>query len=181
MENLIKWLPTNIPPGEEVCSIAHGDFKLDNVIFHSTEPRILAVLDWELSTLGKRLLISFLFVLMSSIGHPLADLAYACLPYHIALNGEVASLPRTLMYLTSVPNTGAQPLKDLAIPGLPTEDEFVKCYCQQNGRKYTVAKWYFYLAFSMFRLASIAQGVYARSLQGNASSTTGECQSLLVQ
>ena len=66
MDRLIEWLPANIPPGDE-STIVHGDFRLDNLIFHPAEPRILAVLDWELSTLG----------------HPLADFSYHCLTWHI--------------------------------------------------------------------------------------------------
>jgi aminoglycoside phosphotransferase (APT) family kinase protein len=65
MERLIEWLPLHIPPGDET-RIVHGDFRLDNMIFHPREPRILAVLDWELSTLG----------------HPLADFAYHCLAWY---------------------------------------------------------------------------------------------------
>jgi len=67
MDNLIAWLPENIP-GSDETSIVHGDFRLDNMIFHPTEPRVLAVLDWELSTLG----------------HPLADFSYHCMSWHIA-------------------------------------------------------------------------------------------------
>jgi aminoglycoside phosphotransferase (APT) family kinase protein len=66
MDRLITWLPANIPPGEET-SIVHGDYRLDNLMFHKTEPRIVAVLDWELSTLG----------------HPLADFAYHCMNWQI--------------------------------------------------------------------------------------------------
>ncbi len=66
MDRLIDWLPVNIPPGDET-SIVHGDFRVDNMIFHPTEPRILAVLDWELSTLG----------------HPLADFAYHSMMYRM--------------------------------------------------------------------------------------------------
>ena len=66
MDNLIAWLPENIPAAEET-RIVHGDYRIDNVIFHSVEPRILAVLDWELSTLG----------------HPLADFAYHCMVWRI--------------------------------------------------------------------------------------------------
>jgi aminoglycoside phosphotransferase (APT) family kinase protein len=66
MDNLIAWLPENIPTGEET-RIVHGDYRIDNVIFHADEPRILAVLDWELSTLG----------------HPLADFAYHCMVWRI--------------------------------------------------------------------------------------------------
>jgi aminoglycoside phosphotransferase (APT) family kinase protein len=66
MDRLVEWLPAHIPPGEETCVI-HGDFRIDNMIFHPTEPRILAVLDWELSTLG----------------HPLADFAYHAMMYRM--------------------------------------------------------------------------------------------------
>jgi aminoglycoside phosphotransferase (APT) family kinase protein len=66
LDRLITWLPANIPPGEEV-SVVHGDYRLDNLIFHATEPRVVAVLDWELSTLG----------------HPLADFAYHCMNWQI--------------------------------------------------------------------------------------------------
>ena len=66
MDNLIAWLPANIPAGDETA-IVHGDYRLDNLIFHPTEPRILAILDWELSTLG----------------HPLADFSYHCMSWHI--------------------------------------------------------------------------------------------------
>lgn len=66
VENLIEWLPKNIPADDET-RIVHGDFRLDNVIFHPTEPRILAVIDWELSTLG----------------HPLADFAYHCMTWRM--------------------------------------------------------------------------------------------------
>ncbi|HEY2635541.1 MAG TPA: phosphotransferase family protein, partial [Steroidobacteraceae bacterium] len=67
VERLIEWLPKHIPADEETA-VVHGDFRLDNAIFHPTEPRILAVLDWELSTLG----------------HPLVDLAYLCMRYHLS-------------------------------------------------------------------------------------------------
>jgi len=75
MDRLIEWLPANIPPGEET-SLVHGDFRLDNTIFHPTEPRIIAVLDWELSTLG----------------HPLADFAYHCMSWHIEQGGPFRGL-----------------------------------------------------------------------------------------
>src|SRR6478752_8799707 len=71
MDKLIEWLPAHIPPGardENRVSIVHGDFRLDNLMFHPTEPRVIAVLDWELSTLG----------------HPLADLGYNCMMYHFS-------------------------------------------------------------------------------------------------
>ena len=75
MDRLIEWLPANIPPGDET-TIVHGDYRLDNTIFHPTEPRIIAVLDWELSTLG----------------HPLADFAYHCMSWHIGHGGPFRGL-----------------------------------------------------------------------------------------
>jgi aminoglycoside phosphotransferase (APT) family kinase protein len=135
MRNLIAWLPAHIPPGDETC-IVHGDFRLENSIYHPTEPRMLAMLDWELSTLG----------------HPLADLAYNCLLYHM-----------------NSPTQGSLVGIDLTAMGIPTEQEYVADYCRRTGRP-DVEHWDFYLAFSLFRLASIAQGVYKRGLDGNASS-----------
>jgi aminoglycoside phosphotransferase (APT) family kinase protein len=135
MDALMAWLPVNIPPDDQV-SIAHGDYRLENTICHPTQPRILAVLDWELATLG----------------HPLADVAYNCMPYHIA--------DPTMGNLMNV---------DFAATGIPTEAEYLAAYCKRTGRA-GIPNWEFYLAFSMFRLASIAQGVYKRGLDGNASS-----------
>jgi len=135
MDNLIAWLPRHVPPGDETC-IVHGDFRLENAIYHPTEPRMIAVLDWELSTLG----------------HPLADLAYNCLVYHMAS-----------------PSGGTLVGLDFAATGIPSEEEYVAAYCRRTGRA-GVEHWDFYLAFSLFRLASIAQGVYKRGLDGIASS-----------
>ncbi len=135
MDRLIEWLPANIPPGDETA-IVHGDYRVENLIFHPTEPRIVAIVDWELSTLG----------------HPLADLAYNCLTYHLA--------PEAL---------GRVDAADADRRGIPSEAEYVAAYCRRTGRS-GIPHWTFYLAFSMFRLASILQGVYARALQGNAAS-----------
>ena len=134
MDRLMAWLPDHIPPGDET-SLVHGDYRLENLIFHSTEPRIVAVVDWELSTLG----------------HPLGDLAYNCLSYHIdtSLLGGAAGTDDTA--------------------GRPSETEQIERYCRLTGRD-GIPHWNFYVAFSLFRLASILQGVYARGLQGNASS-----------
>jgi aminoglycoside phosphotransferase (APT) family kinase protein len=134
MDRLMTWLPAHVPPGDET-SIVHGDYRLENLIFHSTEPHIVAVVDWELSTLG----------------HPLADLAYNCLTYHLD--------PSLLGVATSTNDTG----------GRPSETEQIERYCELTGRS-GIPSWNFYVAFSLFRLASILQGVYARGLQGNASS-----------
>jgi aminoglycoside phosphotransferase (APT) family kinase protein len=136
MERLMEWLPQHIPDDEQT-SIVHGDFRLDNTIFHPTEPRILAVLDWELSTLG----------------HPLVDLAYYCLRFHLPV-AEFRGLG------------GVDPKSH----SLPTEAESVAQYCRLRGIAPLPAKdWAYYQAFCMFRLAGILQGVLARALQGNAS------------
>jgi aminoglycoside phosphotransferase (APT) family kinase protein len=135
MDRLMEWLPAEIPPGDETA-IVHGDYRVENLIFHPVEPRVIAIVDWELSTLG----------------HPLADLAYNCLTYHLA--------PEAL----GRADGGAVDRR-----GLPSETDYVAAYCRRTGRS-GVPNWHFYLAFSMFRLASILQGVYARGLHGNAAS-----------
>ena len=135
MDRLMEWLPANIPPGDE-SSIVHGDYRVENLIFHPTEPRIVAVVDWELSTLG----------------HPLADLAYNCLTYYLP--------PEALGRVEAVETDQR---------GLPDEKSYVAAYLRRTGRTH-IPHWNFYLAFSMFRLASILQGVYARGLKGNAAS-----------
>jgi aminoglycoside phosphotransferase (APT) family kinase protein len=135
MDRLMEWLPAHIPPGDETA-IVHGDYRVENLIFHPTEPRIVAIVDWELSTLG----------------HPLADLAYNCLTYY---------LPQEAL--------GRVEAVDEDRSGLPDEEQYVAAYCRHTGRS-GITDWRFYLAFSMFRLASILQGVYARGLQGNAAS-----------
>lgn len=135
MDQLIEWLPANLPARDET-TLAHGDFRLDNLIFHPTEPRCLAVIDWELSTLG----------------HPIADLAYTC-----------------MLYDMQMPRVGGLLGVDFEATGIPTEAAFVKRYCELTGRD-EVECWEYYKAFGLFRLAAIAQGVYKRSLDGNASS-----------
>ncbi|WP_422025497.1 phosphotransferase [Pyruvatibacter mobilis] len=135
MEELISWMPDNIPD-EDSVSIAHGDFRLENTMYHPTEPKMIAVLDWELST----------------IGHPLADLGYNSMLYHI-----------------DSPTMGTLTRVDFATSGIPDEDEYVAAYCRRTGRE-GIENWPFYVGFSIFRLASIAQGVYKRGLDGNASS-----------
>jgi aminoglycoside phosphotransferase (APT) family kinase protein len=139
VEHLIEWLPKHIPADEQT-SIVHGDFRLDNTIFHPSKPRISAVLDWELSTLG----------------HPLVDLAYYCIRYHlpaVEFRGLGGVDPKSYM--------------------IPSEAECVAQYCSLRGIAPVPPKdWAYYSAFCMFRLAGILQGVLARALQGNASSAT---------
>lgn len=134
MEKLIASLPAAIPHDESV-TIAHGDYRLENVMFHPTEPRLIAILDWELSTLG----------------HPLADLGYNCFLWHC--HDE---------------SWGTLDGVDFDRSGLPTETEYVDAYCRRTGRQ-GIEGWNFYLAFGIFRLASIAQGVFKRSLIGNVA------------
>ena len=136
MNTLMDWLASNIPD-DEATSLVHGDYRLDNLIFHPTEPRALAVIDWELSTLG----------------HPLSDLAYTCMLYDVML-----------------PKIGGLAGVDFEKTGIPDESAFVERYCKLVGRD-GVPDLAYYKAFSLFRLAAIAQGVYKRSLDGNASST----------
>jgi aminoglycoside phosphotransferase (APT) family kinase protein len=139
VERLIEWLPRHIPAGEQT-TIVHGDFRLDNAIFHARRPEILAVLDWELSTLG----------------HPLVDFAYLCMRYHLPA-AEFKGLG------------GLDP----AALGIPCESECVDDYCRRRGLAPVEPRdWTYYLAFNMFRLAGILQGVLARAIQGNASSAT---------
>jgi aminoglycoside phosphotransferase (APT) family kinase protein len=135
MDSLIAWLPDNIPSGDET-SIVHGDYRLDNMIFHPTEPRVLAVLDWELSTLG----------------HPLADFSYHCMSWHIS--------PGSFRGIAGL---------DHAALGIPSEEDYIASYCQRTGRT-GIAHWDFYLAFGLFRIAAILQGIAKRALEGTAAS-----------
>ncbi len=135
MDNLIAWLPANIPAGDET-SIVHGDYRLDNLIFHPAQSRILAILDWELSTLG----------------HPLADFSYHCMSWHIP--------PGQFRGIAGL---------DLANLGIPSEKEYVAAYCRRTGRE-GIGHWDFYLAYNLFRLAAILQGIMKRALEGIASS-----------
>jgi aminoglycoside phosphotransferase (APT) family kinase protein len=137
MENLMAWLPDNIPDQDET-TIAHGDFRPGNLMLHPEQPRVVAVLDWELCTLG----------------HPLTDLAYFCIPYHLEANQ---------------PGMHGLLGLDIGSLGLPDEDQVVARYCRQTGRE-SIPHWPYYTAFALFRLASILQGVYKRGLDGNASS-----------
>lgn len=140
MEALVEWLPAHIPASDasgEETTIAHGDYRLDNMILHPAEPRVLAIVDWELSTLG----------------HPLADLAYNCMTYHLPEGPLWKGLGET----------------DCGSLGIPPEEDYVAAYCRRTGRD-GVPDWEFFMAFGLFRLASICQGVYARAIQGNASS-----------
>ncbi|WP_078084957.1 phosphotransferase [Microbulbifer mangrovi] len=140
MDYLMAWLPENQPengPQDEQVTLVHGDFRLDNMIFHPTEPRVLALVDWELSTLG----------------HPLFDLAYQCMQLRMPHDSVLSGLGGI----------------NRAETGIPSEEQYVKMYCDRMGLK-EIPEWNFYLAFCFFRFAAILQGVKKRALEGNASS-----------
>ena len=143
MDALLEWLPAHVPAGARDAaqvSVVHGDYRLDNLVFHPTEPRILAVLDWELSTLG----------------HPLADFSYHCMAWHIP--------PGTFRGIGGL---------DHAALGIPSQAEYIKRYCERTRRpdpQALMADWNFYLAYNLFRLAAITQGIAKRVVDGIASS-----------
>jgi aminoglycoside phosphotransferase (APT) family kinase protein len=136
MDQLIVWLGQNTPPDDGRVALVHGDWRIDNMIFDTSSARLIAVLDWELSTLG----------------HPFADLAYQCMQWRLPNAGESRGLADL----------------DRAALGIPSEADYVAAYCRRAGIA-AIPDWTFLLAFSFFRYAAIAQGVFKRSLDGNAS------------
>ncbi len=148
MDSLIAWLEQNIPAEDGQVSLLHGDYRLDNMIFHPRENRVIAVLDWELSTLG----------------HPVADLAYQCMQLRLPPMGAIKGL-------------GGLDRDQL---GIPSEEAYVAAYCRRRGLT-EIPHWNTWVAFCLFRLAAIIQGVYKRSLDGNASSTRAKEMGASVQ
>jgi len=144
MDALMAWLPAHIPASardEREVSIVHGDYRIDNLMFHPTEARVIAVLDWELSTLG----------------HPLADFSYHCMTWHIGNSGVSRGLVGV----------------DLAGLGIPDELDYVRRYCERTGRgdvQAMMRDWNFYLAYNLFRIAAILQGIAKRVEDGTAAS-----------
>jgi aminoglycoside phosphotransferase (APT) family kinase protein len=138
MEAVIEWLPANLPADDGRVALVHGDYRLDNMIFVSGKAEIAALLDWELSTLGQ----------------PLADLAYQCMQLRMDPGKHLSGLNGI----------------DRAALGIPSEQEYVACYCEHRGLE-RIDNWPFYLVFSFFRFAAILQGVKKRAIDGNASST----------
>ncbi len=142
MEKLIEWLPKNIPSmarSDSIVSIVHGDYRLDNLMFSSEKEEIIAVLDWELSTLG----------------HPLADFSYHCMAWHIP--------PGVFRGIAGL---------DLSKLGIPTETEYIRKYCERTGLAQPedlANDWNFYMAYNMFRIAAIMQGIAKRVQTGTAT------------
>ncbi|HEX3124116.1 MAG TPA: phosphotransferase family protein [Rhodanobacteraceae bacterium] len=151
METLIAWLPGSAPPDEGRVALVHGDFRIDNLIWAADAPAppgqasppdsspasIAAIVDWELSTLG----------------HPLADLAYFCMALRLPRNPVLPGLAGI----------------DRAALGIPDEAAMIERFAEATNLD-PLPHWNFLLAFGFFRLAAIAQGVLKRALQGNASS-----------
>ncbi len=136
MTAIMQWLGANMPPDDGQVSLVHGDWRLDNMIFESDAPMVAGVLDWELSTLG----------------HPMADLAYQCMQWRLPNHGDMRGLA----------GVDTKALK------LPSEADYVAKYAARRGLD-TVDDWPFYLVFAFFRLAAILAGVAARAAAGNAS------------
>jgi len=138
MDAVIDWLPANLPADDGRVALVHGDYRLDNMIFRPGKIEIAALLDWELSTLG----------------HPLADLAYQCMQLRMDPGKHLSGLNGI----------------DRVALGIPSEREYVARYCELRGLE-RIDNWPFYLAFSFFRFAAILQGVKKRAIDGNASSS----------
>jgi aminoglycoside phosphotransferase (APT) family kinase protein len=151
MDKVMAWLADNIPDDDGKVSLVHGDYRLDNLMFDKSNQEVIAVLDWELSTLG----------------HPYADLAYQCMGLRLP-SGK-----------TDGPSSGLAGLDPAAL-GIPSETEYVDKYCERMGID-NIANWSFYMAFSFFRLAAICQGVAKRAADGNASSKSASGVSGMVQ
>ena len=134
MNNLIEWLPKNIPDDDET-TIVHGDYRLDNMILRNNE--VIGILDWELSTLG----------------HPIADFSYHCLSWR-----------------TQEAFWDEAKLKEL---GIPSEKEYMEMYCKYSGKDLS-KNWEFYMAFNMFKIAGILQGILGRVRDGTAASKHAE-------
>src|ERR1700752_1229468 len=150
MERLMEWLPAHLPPAGPV-RLVHGDYRLDNMILHATEPKVLAVLDWELSTLGD----------------PLADFTYHCMQWHMPASDSGAG-------------TGSLVGLDLNALGIPSMSEYVDAYVARTGldpRPYINV----YSAYNFFRLAAILQGIVGRVRDGTATNENAPARAQMVR
>ncbi|KAL3508122.1 hypothetical protein ACH5RR_033504 [Cinchona calisaya] len=144
MLELVDWLRQHIPPEDSsgtATGLVHGDYRIDNLVFHPIEDRVIGILDWELSTLGNQM----------------CDVAYSCLQY-ITNIASVDNVEENEGFeLTNFPE------------GIPSLAEYLSHYCSAAGKAWPVAEWKFYVAFSLFRGASIYAGIHTRWIMGNAS------------
>ena len=150
MEQLIRWLPEHLPPPGPV-RLVHGDYRLDNLILAASEPKVLAVLDWELSTLGD----------------PLADFSYHLMQWH---------MPRSEFGA----DTGSLVGLDLAALGIPSRDAYVDAYVARTGLD-PRGHLDFYFAYNFFRLAAIVQGIVGRVRDGTATSEHAAARAHMVR
>jgi aminoglycoside phosphotransferase (APT) family kinase protein len=147
MERLIDWLPRQLARNDDpAVAVVHGDCRMDNFVFHPTEPRVVAMLDWELSTLGS----------------PLADFAYNVMTWRIT--------PELFRGLAG---------SDLGALGIPAEADYVAAWCRRTGRA-GIPALDFYIAFNLFRLAAIMQGIAKRVLDGTAVGPDAEANGRLA-
>jgi aminoglycoside phosphotransferase (APT) family kinase protein len=144
LDVLVAWLTAHLPPDDGRVAIAHGDFRLGNLIIHPSEPRVVGVLDWELSTLG----------------HPLADLGFCCMPWHTS--------PEEYAGILGL---------DTAALGVPDEAEVVNHYFARGPRDPTFGS--FHLAFALFRFAVIFVGIADRARAGSAAGSNAAAVSHL--
>ncbi len=150
MERIMEWLPAHLPPAGPV-RLVHGDYRLDNMILHPSEPRVLAVLDWELSTLGD----------------PLADFTYHCMQWHMPHSDSSAG-------------TGSLVGLDLKALGIPSLSDYVDAYVARTGldpRPYLAV----YSAYNFFRLAAILQGIVGRVRDGTATNENAPARAQMVR
>jgi len=150
MERLIAWLPANLPP-QRAVRLIHGDFRFDNAIVAPHAAKMLAVLDWELSTLGD----------------PLADFSYHLMKYHMPTTDSGGS-------------TGTLVGSDLAALGIPSEREYIDAYAARTGLD-PRAHLDVYLAYNFFRIAAILQGIAGRVRDGTATSEHAAARVLMVR
>ena len=146
MERLMEWLPAHLPAHDET-TLVHGDYRLDNLIFHPTEPRVIGVLDWEIATLG----------------NPLADFAYHVMAWRVS--------PDEFRGLREV---------DIEALGIPDEAAYTAAYAQRTGRD-ALPDWEFYMAYNLFRMAAILQGIMGRVRDGTAANPEAARMGALVR